>query len=60
MQVTGTDKSGQFSRTSIQVTIFVRDAGAVRLLAFLSKITPYAIQSKIVAKKFKDKEKDAF
>lgn len=31
-----------------------------KVVAFLSKITPYAIQSKIVAKKFKDKEKDAF
>ena len=31
-----------------------------KVVAFLSKITPYPIQSKIIAKKFKDKEKDAF
>ena len=31
-----------------------------KVVAFLSKITPYAIQSRIIAKKFKDKEKDAF
>ena len=35
----GVFKSSQFSSTSIQVTIFVIDAGAVFLSAFLSKIT---------------------
>lgn len=31
-----------------------------KVVAFLSKITPYFIQSHVIAKKFKDKEKDAF
>ncbi len=31
-----------------------------KIVAFFSKITPYFIKSKIIAKKFKDKEKDAF
>ncbi len=31
-----------------------------KAVALLSKITPYSIRAKIIAKKFKDKEKDAF
>lgn len=31
-----------------------------KLVAFISKLTPYAIKSKVIAKKFKNKEKDAF
>ena len=37
--VTTVSRSGQFSRVKIAVVIFVREAGAVTLSAFLSKIT---------------------
>ncbi len=31
-----------------------------KMVAFISKLTPYAIKSRVIAKKFKNKEKDAF
>ncbi|MBQ3234865.1 MAG: SDR family NAD(P)-dependent oxidoreductase [Clostridia bacterium] len=40
-------------------TVFIPGAYN-RLVAFISKITPYSIKSRVIAKKFKNKEKDAF
>ena len=31
-----------------------------KIVSFISKITPYSVKASVIAKKFKDKEKDAF